>query len=142
MPRKYTKITPQIVAKAKKYLDDPRGFKKIEICRLLEIGENSLNRIIQGYYDQPPAQQNKETQMVDSSPSPDGKNVTEIPFEDLETMMRCRMFVEELFEIAIISDKAEDELYFPRHKLANMCNRYFPQDVEETLKKLRYDTNA
>ena len=141
MPRRYTKVTPAIIKKVEEYRADPRGFKNIEICRLVGISEHSLKRIIQGYYDQP-VEEPPVTQQIDSSPSPDGKTYTEIPFDELDTMMRCKMFVEELFEIAIISDKAENELYFPRHQLANMCNRYFPKDVEETLRNLRYDTNA
>lgn len=141
MPRKYTRITPEVVAKAKRYLADDRGFSKAEVARLVGIGDNSLNRIIQGYYD-PPVEEPEDTQQMDSSPSPHGNNVTEIPFEELEVMMKCKMFIEELFGMAILSDKADDELYFPRHYVSNMCSRYFPDVTQETLERLKYDTNA
>ena len=141
MPRRYTKITPQIIEKVEKYREDARGFSNIEICRLVGISEHSLKRIIQGYYDQP-VETPPATQQIDSSPSPHGKNVTEIPFEELEVMMKCKMFIEELFSMAILSDKADDELYFPRHYVSNMCNRYFPDLTQETLDRLKLDTNA
>ena len=57
-------------------------------------------------------------------------------------MMKCKVFVEEMFTIARLSDKDPEELYFPRHMLANMCNRYFPEDVKVTLEELNKDTYA
>lgn len=142
MPRKYTKITPEIVKKVYEYLNDPRGFKKIEIARLVGISENSLKRIIQGAYDQPSEQQNTETQAVDSSQASQGdRTITEIPFEELETLMKCKVFIEELFSIAKASDKDPDELYFPRHYVYNMCLRYFPDMVKEAFARIN-DTSA
>ena len=142
MPRKYTKITPQIIEKVHAYLDDPRGFKQIEVARLVGISEHSLKRIIQGAYDQPSEQQNTETQVVDSSQASQGdKTITEIPFEEIENLMKCKVFIEELFSIAKASDKDPDELYFPRHYVYNMCQRYFPDMVKETFARIN-DTDA
>lgn len=143
MPRKYTKITPEIVKKVYEYLNDPRGFKKIEIARLVGISENSLKRIIQGAYDQPSEQQNTETQVVDSSQASQGdRTITEIPFERLEHLIKCECFIEEMFTVAILSDKDDTALYFPRGHMNNMCDRYFPDKKAEKLRYLMYDTNA
>jgi len=128
--RKYTRITPAIVAKTKRYLADDRGFSKAEVARLMGIGINSVNRIVQGHYDQP-VEEVEETQAVDSEPR--GSTVTEIPYEKVEYLMKCEMFVDELFSIAILSDKGEDELYFPRHRVSNMCERYFPDKTRQAL---------
>lgn len=135
LSRKYTKITPAIVSKTKKYLADDRRFSKAEVARLMGIGINSVNRIVQGYYDQP-VEEPKATQAADSEPR--GKTVTEIPFDKLEHLMKCEMFVEELFVIAVMSDKGEDELYFPRHRVAEMCERYFPDITEQTLARVQF----
>ena len=139
MPRKYTKITPQIIEKVKKYLADDRGFSKVEVARLVGISEHSVQRIVQGYYDQPV--ENTETQVVDSNQNPKARNITEIPYEQLEYLIKCECFISEMFSIAITSDKAEDELYFPRHYINNMCDRYFPDRKAQKLREL-YDTNA
>lgn len=126
MPRSYTKITPQIVEKAKKYLADERNFSKAEVARLTGISDHSLQRIIAGQYDDP------ETKPITASQ----KNITEIPYEKLEYLIRCECFVSEMFSVAVKSDKDEDELYFPRHWMNNMCDRYFPNKKEEVLTKL------
>lgn len=141
MPRKYTKITPQIVEKVNKYLADDRGFSKVEVARLVGISEHSVQRIVQGYYDQPTEQQNTETQVVDSNQDSKARNITEIPYEQLEYLIKCECFVSEMFSVAITSDKGEDELYFPRHYINNMCDRYFPNRKAQKLREL-YDTNA
>ena len=108
MPRKYTKITPQIIEKVKKYLADDRGFSKVEVARLVGISDHSVQRIAQGYYDQPVEQQNTETQVADSNQDSKARNITEIPYEQLEYLIKCECFVSEMFSIAIASDKAED----------------------------------
>lgn len=134
MPRKYTKITPQIIEKVKKYLADDRGFSKVEVARLVGISEHSVQRIVQGYYDQPV--ENTETQVVDSNQDSKARNITEIPYEQLEYLIKCECFISEMFSIAITSDKAEDELYFPRHYINNMCDRYFPDRKAQKLREL------
>ena len=136
MPRKYTKITPQIVEKVKKYLADDRGFSKTEVARLVGISDNSLKRIVQGYYDQPVEQQNTETQVADSNQDSKARHITEIPYEQLEYLIKCECFVSEMFSIAIASDKNEDELYFPRHYIDSMCDRYFPDRKAQKLREL------
>ena len=136
MPRKYTKVTPEIIEKVKKYLADDRGFSKVEVARLVGISENSLKRIVQGYYDQP-----VETQQTDSNQDSKAKTITEIPFEEVENLMKCKVFIEELFSIAKASDKDPDELYFPRHYVYNMCLRYFPGMVKEAFARIN-DTDA
>lgn len=142
MPRKYTKITPQIIEKVRKYLADDRGFSKIEVARLVGISEHSVQRIVQGYYDQPVEQQNTETQAVDSNQDSEAKTITEIPFERLEHLIKCECFIEEMFTVAMLSDKDDTALYFPRGHMNNMCDRYFPDKKAEKLRYLIYDTNA
>ena len=134
MPRKYTKITPEIIEKTKKYLADDRGFSKTEVARLVGISDHSLQRIVQGYYDQPV--ENKETQVVDSNQDSKAKTITEIPYEQLEYLIKCECFISEMFSVAVISDKDEDELYFPRHHVNNMCDRYFPDRKAQKLREL------
>lgn len=134
MPRKYTRITPEIIEKTKKYLADDRNFSKIEVARLVGISEHSLQRIVQGYYDQPV--ENKETQVVDSNQDSKAKTITEIPYEQLEYLIKCECFISEMFSIAVASDKDEDELYFPRHHVNNMCDRYFPDRKAQKLREL------
>ena len=136
MPRKYTKITPQIIEKVKKYLADDRGFSKTEVARLVGISDNSLTKIVQGYYDQPVEKQNTETQQIDSNQDSKARNITEIPYEQLEYLIKCECFISEMFSIAITSDKDEDELYFPRHYINNMCDRYFPDRKAQKLREL------
>ena len=136
MPRKYTKITPQIIEKVKKYLADDRGFSKAEVAKLVGISDNSLTKIVQGYYDQPVEKQNTETQQVDSNQDSKARNITEIPYEQLEYLIKCECFISEMFSIAITSDKDEDELYFPRHYINNMCDRYFPERKAQKLREL------
>lgn len=138
MPRMYTKITPQIVKKVKGYLEDDRGFSKKEISRLVGISDHSVARIAQGYYDQP-VEKPEAIQSVDSELQ---GNITLIPYEKLEYLMKCEMFVNELFESAIASDKDEGELYFPRHNTNNMCSRYFPNDFSKHLRRVHTDTYA
>jgi hypothetical protein len=140
MPRRYTVITPQIVDKVRKYLADDRGFSKAEVARLVGISDHSVQRIVQGYYDQS-VEKPKATQAVDSEPQ-GNKHITEIPFEKLEYLMKCEMFIEELFSVAVLSDKAEEELYFPRRYTNSMCTRYFPEKFRETISNLYNDTNA
>lgn len=140
MPRKYTKITPQIIEKVRKYLADDRGFNKIEVARLVGISEHSVQRIVQGYYDQPV--ENTATQAVDSNQDSEAKTITEIPFERLEHLIKCECFIEEMFTVAILSDKDDTALYFPRGHMNNMCDRYFPDKKAEKLRYLMYDTNA
>ena len=129
--------------KVKNYLNDERGFSKKEIARLVDISEHSVQRIVQGYYDQP-VEKPKAKQSVDSSLSHQDNSgtYTEIPFEKMEHLLKCEMFVEELFSIAVASDKNTDEIYFPRHYANNMCSRYFPDKFQECLERLSYDTNA
>lgn len=134
MPKKYTKITPQIIEKVKKYLADDRGFSKTEVARLVGISDHSVQRIVQGYYDQPV--ENTETQVADSNQDSKAKNITEIPYEQLEYLIKCECFVSEMFSIAIASDKNEDELYFPRHYIDSMCDRYFPDRKAQRLREL------
>ena len=134
MPRKYTKITQEIIEKTKKYLADDRNFSKIEVARLVGISEHSLQRIVQGYYDQPV--ENKETQVVDSNQDSKAKTITEIPYEQLEYLIKCECFISEMFSVAVISDKDEDELYFPRHHVNSMCDRYFPDRKAQKLREL------
>lgn len=134
MPRKYTRVTPQIIEKVNKYLADDRNFSKAEVARLVGISDNTLTRIVQGYYDQPV--ENTETQVVDSNKDSKAKTITEIPYEQLEYLIKCECFVSEMFSIAITSDKDEYELYFPRHYLNNMCDRYFPDRKAQKLREL------
>lgn len=136
MPRKYTKITPEIIEKVNKYLADDRGFSKIEVARLVGISEHSVQRIVQGHYDQPVEKQNTATQQADSNQDSEAKTITEIPFERLEHLIKCECFIEEMFSIAITSDKDEDELYFPRRYLNNMTDRYFPERKAQKLREL------
>ena len=137
MPRKYTKITPEIIEKVKKYLADDRGFSKVEVARLVGISEHSVQRIVQGYYDQ-----SVETQQADSNQDSEAKTITEIPFERLEHLIKCECFIEEMFSVALMSDKDDTALYFPRGFMNNMCDRYFPDKKAEKLRYLMYDTNA
>lgn len=143
MPRKYTKITPQIVNKVKKYLEDERGFSKAEIARLVGISDNSMKKIVRGEYDRP-VEKPKATQQIDSEiqDNPDPVHITEIPFDRLQHYMRCEMFVEELFSIAVLSDKEECTLYFPRRLINSACSRYFPEKHAQTLDNLLNDTYA
>ena len=143
MPRTYTKITPQIVKKVKDYLADERGFSKKEISKLVGISDHSVARIEQGLYD-PRVEKPEAMQSEDSSMSHQGfpVNYTEIPYEKLEYLMKCEVFVNELFESAIASDKDEGELYFPRHNLNNMCSRYFPNLFSKHLRRVHTDTYA
>lgn len=83
MPRRYTIITPQIVSKVRKYLDDDRGFSKAEIARLVGISDHSVQRIVQGYYDQP-VEKSEATQPIDLEPR-GNKHITEIPLKNLNT---------------------------------------------------------
>ena len=136
MPRKYTKITPQIIEKVRKYLADDRGFSKVEVARLVGISEHSVQRIVQGYYDQPVEKQNTETQVADSNQDSEAKTITEIPYEKLEHLIKCECFINEMFDIALMSDKDEYELYFPRHYINNMCDRYFPDRKAQKLREL------
>lgn len=136
MPRKYTKITPEVVAKVKKYLADDRGFSQTETARLVGIGVNSVKKIVQGYYDQPV--ENKATQAADSEPR--GDTTAVIPYEKMEHLLKCEMFVDELFDTALKSDKGEEELYFPRHRTHSMCERYFPEKTQDTLIRLAVNT--
>ena len=140
MPRTYTKITPQIVKKVKGYLEDDRGFSKKEISRLVGISDHSVAKIAQGLYD-PPVEKPEAMQSEDSSMSHQGfpVNYTEIPYERLEYLMKCEMFINEMFESAIASDKDDAELYFPRHNLNNMCSRYFPNDFSKHLRRVHTD---
>lgn len=138
MPRKYTIITPQIVKKVKDYLEDDRGFSKKEVARLVGISDHSVARIVQGYYDQP-VEKPSAKQSVDSELQ---GNITLIPYEKLEYLMKCEVFINELFESAISSDKDEGELYFPRHNLNNMCSRYFPNLFSKHLRRVHTDTYA
>ena len=140
MPRKYTIITPQIVSKVRKYLDDERGFSKAEVARLVGISDHSIQRIVQGYYDQP-VEKSEATQPIDLEPC-GNKHITEIPFEKLEYLMKCEMFIEEMLNITILSDKNKNELYFPRHSMHLMCERYFPDKTQERIQELTTDTNA
>lgn len=135
MPRKYTKITPQVIEKTRKYLADDRNFSKAEVARLVGISEHSIQRIVQGYYDPPVEQQNTETQQMDSNQNSKAY-VTEIPFEKLEFLMKCECFINEMFDIAVLSDKDEDELYFPRHYMNNMCDQYFSDRKAQKLRSL------
>lgn len=141
--RKYTKITPQVVNKVKKYLADERGFSKAEIARIVGIGDNSVKKIARGEYDQP-VEKPEAIQSVDSESrsNQEPKNITEIPFEKLEYLMKCEMFIEELFEIAVLSDKEEGTLYFPRRLLNSACSRYFPEKHTQALDNLLNDTYA
>lgn len=134
MPRKYTRITPEIIEKTKKYLADDRNFSKTEVARLVGISDHSLQRIVQGYYDQPV--EDKETQVVDSNQDSKAKTITEIPYEQLEYLIKCECFISEMFSVAVTSDKDEDELYFPRHHMNNMCDRYFPDRKAQKLREL------
>lgn len=138
MPRSYTRITPQIVEKVRKYLDDDRGFSKVEIAKLVGISDNSVQRIVQGYYDQsvekPYAKQSVDSELQG--------NITLIPYEKLEYLMKCEMFIEEMFSVSVLSDKAENELYFPRHYTFSMCERYFPNKTHERVQELNNDTYA
>ncbi len=138
MPRKYTIITPQIVEKVRRYLNDDRGFSKKEVARLVGISDHSVARIVQGYYDQP-VEKPRATQSVDSELH---GNITQIPYEKLEYLIKCETFVDELFDTVVLSDKNEDEVYFPRHYTSNMLNRYFPVKFQECLEKLHSDTYA
>lgn len=138
MPRKYTIITPQIVEKVRRYLDDERGFSKKEVARLVGISDHSVARIVQGYYDQP-VEKHKAKQSVDSELQ---GNITLIPYEKLEYLMKCEAFIDELFDTVVLSDKNEDEVYFPRHYTSSMLNRYFPNRYQKCLDKLRSDTYA
>lgn len=142
MPRKYTKITPEIIEKVNKYLADDRGFSKIEVARLVGISEHSVQRIVQGHYDQPVEKQNTATQQADSNQDSEAKTITEIPFERLEHLIKCECFIEEMFTVAMLSDKDDTALYFPRGFMNNMCDRYFPDKKAEKLRYLMYDTNA
>lgn len=145
MPRNYTHITPQVVEKTKKYLEDDRNFSKTEVARLMGISRHSVDRIAQGLYDQT-FEKPRAPQAADSSMSHQGnkdpKYYTEIPFEKLEYLMKCEMFINELFGSAIASDKDDAELYFPRHNLNNMCSRYFPNDFSKHLRRVHTDTYA
>lgn len=140
MPRRYTTITPQIVSKVRKYLDDERGFSKAEVARLVGISDHSVQRIVQGYYDQP-IEKSEATQPIDLEPR-GNKHITEIPFERFEHLMKCEAFIDELFDTVVLSDKTEDEVYFPRHSTSNMLSRYFPDRFQKCLDKLHSDTNA
>jgi hypothetical protein len=145
MPRKrsYVKITEEIVTKTKKYLNDDRSFSKAEVAMLVGISEHSVSRIAAGEYDKPAeAEYNSPT-------TQDTKYVTEIPYDRLAFLLRCECFINEMFSVAVKSDKDEGELYFPRHHMNNMCDRYFPETKQETLRNLdeinsvsSYDTNA
>lgn len=140
--RKYTRITPEVIEKTKKYLADDRGFSKAEVARLVGISDHSVAKIAQGYYDQPVEQQDTETQVVDSNQDSKAKTITEIPYEKLEYLMKCECFISEMFSVAVMSDKDENELYFPRHYINNMCDRYFPDKKTQRIRELYYDTNA
>lgn len=139
MPRKYTKITPQVIEKTRKYLADDRNFSKSEVARLVGISEHSIQRIVQGYYDPPVEQQNTETQQVDSNQNSKAY-ITEIPFEKMETLLKYEAFIDEMFAISVKSDKADDELYLPRHYINQMFARYFPERLKKRLEEL--DTYA
>ena len=141
MPRKYTHITPQIVAKTKKYLEDDRNFSKAEIARLMGISKHSLNKIVQGYYDHP-VEKPRAKPLNDLSLSHQGDPTTVIPFEKLEYLLKCEMFIDELFSMAQKSDKVENEIYFPRHYVDRMCERYFPVITKAIKERLNNDTNA
>jgi len=145
MPRKrsYVKITEEIVAKTKKYLNDDRNFSKAEVAMLVGISEHSVTRIAAGEYDKPAEEERN------ISTAPYTEYVTEIPYDRLAFLMRCECFINEMFSVAVKSDKDEGELYFPRHHMNNMCDRYFPETKQETLRNLdeinsvsSYDTNA
>ena len=144
MPKKsYAKITEEVVAKTKKYLNDDRKFSKAEVAMLVGISETSVSRIAAGEYDKPAEEE------CNISTAPYTKYVTEIPYDKLAFLMRCECFINEMFSVAVKSDKDEGELYFPRHWMNNMCDRYFPETKQETLQNLNeisaaayYDTNA
>lgn len=136
--RSYTHITPQIVEKTKRYLNDDRNFSMVEVAKLMGISLNSVKKIRRGEYDEPKVDDIETIQKV----SENTKNITEIPYDQLKYLIKCECFISEMFGIAVTSDKDEDELYFPRHYLNAMCDRYFPGRKEETLERLKDDTNA
>ena len=140
MTRPYTRITPQLVTNIKKYLADERDFSRAEISKLTGVSETTVSRVAQGSYDQ----LFEESQEADSSMSHQGesKNITEIPFDRMEFLIKCEMFVEELLNVAILSDKDVDELYFPRRYTHSMCERYFPERTQKRIQELTNDTNA
>ena len=141
MPRMYTKITPQIVKKVKGYLEDDRGFSKKEISRIVGISDHSVSRIAQGLYDHS-VEKPKAKPPDDLSLSHQGDPTTVIPFEKLEYLLKCEMFINELFSMAQKSDRVENEIYFPRHYVDRMCERYFPVITKQIKERLNNDTNA
>lgn len=122
-------MTPELLQAVKTYLEDEREFSAAEVAALTGTSVATINRVRRGEYDH-------------ISEEYDLKNITTIPFDRLENMLKCEQCITEIFAMAIESDKDSSELYFPRHYLNNVMLRYFPDKFAIRLKEVKNETYA
>ena len=133
--KEYTKMDRELTIKIKQYLLDPRHLTLDEIARLTGVGATTVSRVKAGEYDN----------LLDSDSVGDSEisgNITKIPYEELKNLIKCEQFLTELFAMAVASDRDDDELYFPRHRLSEALKRYFPDAYTAKLDAVRIDTYA
>lgn len=133
--KEYRRMDRELTDTIKQYLLDPRHFTHDEIARLTGVSKTTVSRVNAGEYDH----------LLDPDSVGDSEisgNITQIPYEELKNLIKCEQFIEELFEMAVASDKDDDELYFPRHRLSAALKRYFPDTYTAKLDTVRVDTYA
>ena len=127
----HTKITVEIINTVNKYLEDPK-YKELtdaEIATLTGISLASLGRIKHGDYDHllKPNEPTKTNDVVHAT----------IDYTELQHLFACEQLVKEMLDTTKLSDLGDDELYFPRRILNNICRRFIPDLVEERLEYLK-----
>ena len=133
--REYTRMDKELTDTIKQYLLDPRHFTHDEIARLTGVSKTTVSRVNAGEYDH----------LLDPDSVSDSEisgNITQIPYEELKNLIKCKQFITELFAMAVASDRDDDELYFPRHPLSAALKRYFPDAYAAKLDTVRIDTYA
>lgn len=115
-----TTVTPEIIEAVKRYKN--RGdLTHKEIGLLTGVSETSVARIVNGDYDE------KTVKEV----------VITMTLEQFTTLVNCENIVKEMMSISLLSDNAENMLYFPR-TTHHIIERYFPEVVAARLKELQY----
>ena len=127
----YTKITVEIIQTVNRYLEDPK-YKELtdtEIATLANISLASLGRIKHGDYDH---------LLKPNEPTPTHEVVhATIDYSELQHLFACEQLVKDMLDVTKLSDLGEDELYFPRRILNNLCKKYVPELTAERLEYLR-----
>lgn len=127
MRKQHTKVTTEIISTVYKYLEDPKynGLTDAEIATLVGVSLSTLGRIKHGEYDHL-LKPNEPVQL---------NNVVHatIDYAELQHLFACEKLVKEMLDATKLSDTGDDELYFPRRILTNICRRYVPDLVEKRL---------